>query len=259
MTATDALARVLPPDSVDDAIQLLDERGVQKLALFVSEIEDISRAATSAPIQTKAEEGKAAELISRGVVALKELDALRRTKVDPLNAEVKAANSLFKRVTDPLEALVGKGGRLERLILAFRVQERARIERERQEAERKQREAAEAEAAALRKAEAAKSDAARQRALAEAEAASRAQTEALIETPREMTKGVRTDSGSVTERERYVLEGFHDIDAVPPSYWMQPPVTEALRKVIQKAIDGGLREIPGCTIVVQESLTRRTG
>jgi hypothetical protein len=253
------LARALPPDAVDDAIQLLDERGVAKLALFVEEIESITQAATSAPLATKADEGKAAELLSRGVIALKELDTLRRAHVDPINAQVKATNGIFKRITDPLEALVGKGGRLERLILAFRTQERARIERERQEAERKQREAAEREAAALRKAEAAKSEAARQRALREAEAASQAQTQAAIEVPQAMTRGVRTDSGSVTQRERWVLQGIHDLGAVPPEYWDQAPVVEALKKVLQKAIDGGVRAIPGCSIGLEESLTRRTG
>lgn len=256
---TRALARILPPDAVDDAIQILDERQLAKLDLFVEEIEAITQAATSAPIQTRAEEGKAAELISRGVIALKELDALRRSRVDPLNAEVKATNSLFKRVTDPLDALISKGGRLERLILAFRSQERARIQREQEEAARKQREAAEREAAALAKADRARSDAARQKALQEAEAASREQTAVALAIPDSVTKGVRTDSGSVTERERYVLEGFHDIEAVPPSYWEQAPVVEALKKVVQKAIDGGLREIPGCTITLQESLTRRVG
>lgn len=254
-----ALARVLPADMVDDAIQLLDERGVAKVALFVEEIESITSRATSAPLATKADEGKAAELISLGVKALKELDEVRRRHTDPLNEQVKATNAIFKRITDPLEALVGKGGRLERLILAFRAQERARIQREQEEAARKQREAAAREAAALAKAEAAKSETARQKALEEARRASEAQTQAALAVPAAPTKGVRTDTGSVTERERWVLQGVHDYDAVPPSYWETKEVRDALHKVLQKAITGGVREIPGCAIGIEEGLTRRIG
>lgn len=254
-----ALAKYLPPEKIDDAVMLLDARGLAKLELMATEIRQITMAAAAKPLESDEDEGRAAELLARGVAASKELDALRRQRVDPLNAEVKAVNALFKVVTDPCEALVGKGGTLERLILAYRQVKRARIEREQAEARRRQEEAAQAEAAALAKAEAAKSSKARTAALAAAQAASQAQAVAALDAPREMTKGTRTDSGSVTAREAYVLGGIHNFDLVPQAYWRDPMVIEALKKVISRAIRAGAREIPGCSIVVEEALTRRVG
>lgn len=253
-----ALARHLPEDKLDDAVQLLDESGLAKLQMFATEIAAVGEAAASKPLTTDGDEGRAVELISRGGIALKELDALRRKTVDPLNAQVRGINAIFKTVTDPCEALVGKGGRLERLVLAYRAEKRARIEREQAEARRRQEEAARREAEALAKAEAAKTAKAREAALSQAEAASKAQTEAVLETPRAMTKGVRTDSGSVSERHRFVVQGF-DPDKVPTTYWRDPIVIEALRRVLQKAVTAGVREIPGVAIGVEEALTRRPG
>jgi hypothetical protein len=254
-----ALARYLPSDKLDDAVQLLDERGLAKLEIMATEIRLISENVSKKPIETDAEEGGAAELLARGVAAMKELDLLRRSRVDPLNAEVKAVNALFKVVTDPCEALVGKGGTLERLILTYRQVKRARIQREQEEARRRAEEAARKEAEALARADAAKSAKAREKALAEAEAASKAQALATLDAPREMTKGVKTDSGSVSARDRWVLQGIHDMDAIPPSYWRDALVIEALKKVLQRAITAGEREIPGCSIGVEEGLTRRAG
>jgi hypothetical protein len=254
-----ALAKLLPDAALDDAVQLLDERGLAKLELMATEIRQITAEVSGKPIETDKEEAFGVELLARGVAAVKELDALRRSRVDPLNAEVKAVNALFKVVTDPAEALVGKGGTLERLILAYRQVKRARIQREQDEARRRQEEAARKEAEALGRAEAAKSLKAREKALAEAEAASKAQAVAALDAPREMTRGTRTDSGSVSARERYVLQGIHDMDLIPPSYWADPLVIEALKKVLQRAITGGVREIPGCSIGLEEGLTRRVG
>ncbi len=223
------------------------------------EIRLISDEASKKPIESDLQEGAAAELLARGVAAMKELDLLRRSRTDPMNAEVKAVNALFKVVTDPCEALVGKGGALERLILAYRQVKRARIEREQVEARRRQEEAARREAEALAKVDAATTAKAREKAMAAAEAASRAQAVAVVEAPREMPRGVRTDSGSVSGRERWVLLGIHDMDLIPPSYWVDPVVIDALKKVLQRAITAGAREIPGCSVGVEEGLTRRIG
>jgi hypothetical protein len=254
-----ALARILPPERVDDAVMLLDARGLAKLELMATEIRLITEGVSRKPIESDEAEAQAVELLTRGLAAVRELDALRRTQVDPLNAQVKAVNAIFKVVTDPAEELVGKGGVLERLVLAWRGVKRARIQREQDEARRRQEEAARAEAAALAKADAAKSAKARERALAEAEAASKSQAVAALDAPREMTRGTRTDSGSVSARDAYVLGGIHDLDAVPVVYWRDPVVIEALRKVLSRAIRAGAREIPGVTIVVEEALTRRVG
>lgn len=256
---TDKLALVLMPADVETAIELLDEREAEKLALYVDEIDRITRAATSKPLANDQDEARAVELVSRGVIAFKDLDGLRKKRVAPLNAEVDAINGLFHKVTDPLTALVGKGGRLEKLILAYRAEKKARLERERAEAERKQREAAQREAEALRKVEAAKTERGRQKAMAEAEAASRAQTEALVAAPPPMLRGVRTDSGSVSERTRLVVQGIHNLDEVPKAYWHDPVTVEALTRVLQKAVTGGVKQIPGVSIGEEQGLTRRTG
>lgn len=252
------LSRYLPEDRMADAMQLVDDSGLEKLEMFASEIARIGELATANPLESDADEGKACELISRGGIALKELEALRRKIVDPMNERVRAVNAVFKVVTEPCGALVGKGGRLERLVLAYRAEKRARREREEAEARRRREAAALAEAEALAKAEAAKSAKAREAALREAEAASKAQTEAQLAAPPPMTKGVRTDSGSVSERQRYVVLEF-DPDKVPPAYWRHADVLEALRKVLQRAVTAGAREIPGVAIGIEEGLTRRPG
>jgi hypothetical protein len=254
-----ALAKYLPGDRIDEAVQLLDDRQIAKLELMAREIRLISEEASWKPLENDAEEGGAAELLARGTAAVRELDALRRSRVDPLNAEVKAVNSLFRVITDPADQLVGKGGILERLLLAYRQVKRARIAREQEEQRRRQEEAARKEAEALAKAEAATNAKARAKALAEAEAASKEQAVALLDTPREMTRGTKTDSGTVSARERWVLQGIHDMDAIPPSYWRDEVVIEALKKVLQRAITAGERNIPGCSIGVEEGLTRRIG
>ena len=250
-TAT-ALARYLPSDRLDDAMQLLEEPALQKLELVAAEIHAITAATAAGPLKSTVEEAQAVELVSRGVIALKELDALRRRNVDPLNATVKAINGLFRVVTDPCEALVGKDGRLEKLILAFRAQERARVQREEAEARRKQEEAARAEAEAIARASQAKTDADRQKALDEAEAASQAQAVATIEAPAPMTKGVKTDSGSIREREVWV---FQVVDpALVPRTFCVPD-----EKAIRAAVAAGVRQIAGVAITLEERLTRRVG
>lgn len=259
-----ALARYVPEDKVDDAVQLLDERGLAKLVMMAEEIADVlvkARAITA--ITSRAEEAAASELISRGTVALRDLDALRRRFTDPLNEQVKGINKLFKVLTDPCEAATGKRGPLETRILAFRQAEKARLQREADEARRKQEEAAKREADALAKAEAAKSAKAREKALEEAQTASQEQMHAAADESfyrgSAATRGIKTDSGSNTERQRWVLQGVYDYDLVPPSYWETDEVRDALHRVLQRAVTGGLREIPGCSVGLEESLTRRTG
>jgi len=259
-----ALARYIPEERVDDAVQLLDERGLGQLALHAGEVRSIlDEAKAITTIASRADEAKASELISRGEVVLKELDELRRSFTDPLNDQVKAVNALFKLIADPCVAETGKRGPLETRIMAFRSAEKARLAREAAEAQRKQEEAAKRLADAEAKAAAAKTPAARAKALEVAQVASQEQMHAAADESfargAAATRGVKTDSGSVTERQRWVLQGVHDYDLVPPSYWETPEVRESLHRVLQRAITGGLREIPGCSIGLEESLTRRTG
>lgn len=249
---TQALARWIPPAQLVESEHILDESGLAKLDLFAEELAALTDAATSKPLASVEEEARAVELIARGVIAQKELESLRRKYTDPLNAELKAINGIFKRLTEPLENLAGRGGRLEKQILIFRQAERARIAREQAEARRKQEEAARREEEARRRAEAAKSEPARQKALAAAEAASQEQAEAALAEPPPPTKGVRTDSGSIRERDAWV---FQVVDAaqVPREYLKPDDV------LIRKAVLAGVREIPGVAITLEERLTRRVG
>ena len=255
------LERVLP-EHVDDAVQLLDSSGVEKLAFYASNVDGLlrdGRAVAASPLQGDADEVKASELLLQGEAAMRELDLLRRRHVDPLNVQVATINKLFHVVTDPIEALCGKQGPLERVILAYRSAKRSRIAREQEEARRKAEAAAQAEAEALARAEQAKTPKAREAARAEAAVASQAIQAAEIEAPRNMTRGYKTDSGATSASERYVLLGFTDMDLVPPSYWRHEKVIDALKSVIQAAIKSGVREVPGCAIGIEEGLTRRPG
>jgi hypothetical protein len=247
-----ALARYLPKERCEDACQLLHQDALPKLELMAREIRSIAEAATSKPLADDADEGRAAELVTRGTIALRELDALRRKHTDPLNEEVKAINALFKVLTDPAEALVGKGGKLEKAMLLYRSEKRARIQREQAEAQRLQREAAEREAAALRKVEEAKTDKARAKAMAEAEAASKAQTAVALAAPEVMTQGVRTDSGTVAAREVWRFEVV-DAAQVPRSFCIPD------ERAIRAAVAAGVRQIAGVNIFQEEALTRRPG
>lgn len=251
-TAIVALAKYLPPDRVDDAAQLLNERDISKLELVAAEVWSITDVALNRPLDNDREEAATAELLSRGVVALKELDAMRRARVDPLNQEVKAVNAICKIISDPAEALVGKGCRLERMLLAYRQVKAARVRREQEEAQRKQREAAEAEEAAMRAAQEATTVEARAKALAEADAASRTQAAAALAEPQAMPRGVRTDTGSVTTRKEWKVEVI-DEALVPREYLM----VDAAK--LRAAVKAGVREIPGCNVFEDEALTRRVG
>lgn len=113
------------------------------LDLARTAIDDLRAFANDNPVVTTHDQAKAANLqISRGKASLKELDAERRSKVDPLNAEVKTINGVFKEVSDPLDKTVAA---IEAPLKAFLRAEEDRRIREAEEARRK---AAEAERAA---------------------------------------------------------------------------------------------------------------
>lgn len=110
------------------------------LASAAQAITDLRSFANDHPMVTDHDGAKAANLqISRGKAALKDLDAERRSRVDPLNAEVKTINGEFKAVADPLEKTVAA---IEVALKAFL---RAEEERRGREAEEARRTAAEAE------------------------------------------------------------------------------------------------------------------
>lgn len=253
MTPGQELA-LLYPAHADEAVQLLDERQLAKLLLFARETQAIESIGEMA-VETDVDAVRATEALARGSVATKELDALRKTIVDPLNAQVKAVNDIFLRgPMGALERVTGKRGVLETKVIAYRQAvrvrediERARVERERREAEQREIDARIAMEAA-----------AAPEVIAQAEAvvveAVKAQAVAFAPPP---TRGVQADSGSVTDKVRLVAVGVHDIAKVPPSIMSSEAVVKAILAAAQKMLDAGVGDVPGVTAEEQVGLIRR--
>lgn len=249
-TGLAVLTRVLSPADVEEADGLLDERSLERLAFHAIAVEEVLRSPLLAAVPKDRDENhKLANAIAVTVKVVKELDALRRERVDPLNAEVKRVNTLVGKLTAPLEAFRAKG---DKLFAAFNAAERDRVRREQEEQARKQREAAEAQAAAERRAAEATSKKEREKALADAEKASRAMATASVAGPEVAPKTYRGDDGAVATRERWVVLGISNIDAVPVIYRHDARVLEALHKVLQAAVTAGAREIEGVEIGCEE-------
>lgn len=245
-TALVHVAQVLSPRQTDEVVDLLDERELAKLELMAGEVRSILAAAISKPVESDADEGRLGELMARGVIARKELQALLLARVAPLEAEVASVRAIFKRLTEPLKQFDLDA---ERRIVQYRAAKRQRIEREQREALRRQEEAARREAEAVAAAEAARSEEERRAALAAAEAASQEQMAAAVSAPAPMTRGVKIESGTLSERERWTFEVVRP-DLVPREY------LKVDDSAVRKAIAAGCREIPGLNIFAEERLRR---
>lgn len=246
---------VLMPDVAEDAVQLLDEIGLVKLELFARETKEIETIAASIKVGNDVESVAATELLNRAVIAMRELDALRGKHCAPIYEQWKSARAIFDGPMKALEALAGKGGVLERHLIAYRTQKRAREQAEIRAAEIARQQAEQAEIAAQIALEEAKTAGERKAATEAVAVALVAQRQAVVEAPRP-TKGVQSQSGSVTDKVRWVVAGIHDLDKVPECYRRDPAVMEALTKVLQRSVDAGLREIDGVTIEEQVGLRR---
>jgi DNA repair exonuclease SbcCD ATPase subunit len=243
------LVRVLPPGAADLALSVLDNGQVHKLATITAELEALKSAVLLQAVPTTPQEAhRVADVIKQAKTAVDELERARTARVKPLNDEVKRVNGLFRLVTEQLE---GIRARADRLVIAHAQAERARIQREQEELQRQQREAAEREAEALRKAETAKTEKARKKALEQAEAASQEIAQIQVVNVMPAPTAYRNDAGTVSLTKRVVLAAF-DPDKVPLQYWRSSEVLEALRKVLAKAVRGGARDIPGCTLEEKE-------
>lgn len=249
MATHDVLSRALPPAQAEVAIQLLEERESGKLALFLSEIEDITRAWTRDVPKTTKEAASLTELLARAKVAHEELESMRKERVRPLIAEKASIDTLFKTVTDPLDSLITAG---KRAYNAWTAAERARVEREEAERRRAMEAAALKEQEALARAEAAKTDAARKKALADAEKASQAQAAALVQAPAPAARGIRTDTGTVSSREVWKFEIVKP-ELVPRQY------LEVSDGLIRTAVRSGVRQIPGVNIFPEDQAQIRLG
>lgn len=233
-----ALTTVLSEAEAETAIQLLDDREAAKLEILAAEMRSmIGGRPDLFPIRDTHEAHGITDMLGRAAKVLKEVEALRRARVDPLNAEVRHVNGIFRPFTDNLDSLIAKG---KKLLGAWQSQERAREAREREELRKAQ------EAVAAREAEAlARED------HAAAEVASRQQTELAISAGPSVPKGYRSEEGTATVRERWVFEVV-DAALVPRSFLT---VDE---KAIRNAVACGVREIPGVNIYPEDQVVVRS-
>jgi hypothetical protein len=249
--SADTVALVLSPSLAETAVQLLEDREYSKLALMAGEVYDIqglAEALLRQPLASAVEAHRLNDLLGRSAKTAKELEALRKSRVQPLNEEVRNVNALFKGISDGLDAFRVQG---DKLLAAWNAQERARVAREQEEARRQQEEAAAREAEALAAVEAATSGAARAEAMAAAEAASREQTAAQLLMPMEAPRSLKSEHATALSREVWVFEVV-DAAQVPREY-LCPDEAK-----IAAAIKAGVRQIPGLSIAPQEKFTRRT-
>lgn len=225
------------------------------------EADELALALEDFSIATKADEAKVNELIGQVKAALGNIDHARRLLVDPLNAQVKQINDVWRRPKDVLEKLEVSA---KRTLTIWLQAERERIAKEQAEARRLQeeaaRKAAEAERQqqeALAKAEAAKNSKARDKALAEASAAGTAAAQAStqlmqarIAEPMEAPRGVKTDGATSGLVDRWTFRVV-DKTKVPADFVVVSDV------LVRKAIAEGARHIEGLEIYAEESLSTR--
>jgi hypothetical protein len=220
------------------ALMLMEEDDITKFRQWKKEAEMIVATATAGPLATIEERANLVATMGRGAIANRELENLRHKIVDPMNAEVRAINALFNEATDLLDALRVRGGQR---LKAFDQEQKAAYDRNWQEALRRQEEAARKEAEAQARADATSDPVQRQEALAQAEAASREQTAAYLDTPREPAKHVRTEDGSAIQKRKWTFE-IVDAALVPRTF-CTPDLDH-----IRAAVKAGVREIAGVNI-----------
>lgn len=229
-----ALGLMLTPAQAMSAMELLDEPQAAKLELLAGEVADIMRISADVRLVSPAGVHILNNLLGRAAKATKELDALRRSRVDPLNAEVGHVNGLFRPITVALVDLTTKG---KQAIASWQRAERAREQREREEANRRLEEAAVREAMAID------------------EAAARAAREEigaiLIEGVAQAPKGYRSDEATTSVKARWVFEVVKP-EMLPREY-LEPAVAK-----IRAAVAAGVREIPGVDIREEDQVIVRS-
>lgn len=243
-----ALGLMLTPAQAMSAMELLDEPQAAKLELLAGEVADVLRLSEGV-IGVVSEAGVHGlnNLLGRAAKAIKELDALRRSRVDPLNAEVGHVNGLFRPMTVALEALTAKG---KQAIASWQRAERAREQREREETNRRLEEAAAREARALISAAVISGESARDEAIAEAEAARQEVEAILAKAPEQTPKGYRSDEATTSVKARWVFEVVKP-EMLPREY-LEPAVAK-----IRAAVAAGVREIPGVDIREEDQVVVR--
>lgn len=240
-TATKALA-VVEPDQ-----QLWSAQEIAHFHNYVGEVELTVQLLRSMVVIDR----DTAQRVADGVAECKKIaahiDMIRRGQVDPLNEQVKSYNDTWRPLTDALKQFEAEG---KRKLQAFQQAEREQKAREALAAQRAQEEAARKEREALAKAESAKTEKARQKALADAQAAGQALMQARIDEPVQTDGAFRSAHGSTTTRMVWKFQIRNPAD-VPRQYLV---VDE---KAIRAAVAAGVRQIPGVDIYEEETLATR--
>lgn len=233
--------------SPEAATDLLDQREADKLELFLCELAQVETdMPTSVPDSITLHTVN--DLIGRSAKAYKELEALRRARLMPLEAEVRSVNELFRPITTKLKGLEDAG---KRLVIGWEQAEQARVAREREAARLLAEQAAREQAEAEARVAAAKSDKARAAAEAQALAAAQRVDAALVTVTQEPMRGVRSEHATTGVRYEWTVEVV-DEALVPRQYLAVDMVR------LRAAVKSGLREVPGCNVFERPVVATRT-
>lgn len=215
---------------------------VDALALFVQDPAGLKHTALKVldikiqPVETPEQAIHLADTRAQVKTLLKNIEARRKQIVEPLNQQKDAVQAEYHRWVDPVTAWDKKA---ESMLLAYDKLAEDRRRRAEEERQKQIREAAERQALAEGRGD-----------LEQAEAASveimKAETEAAPP-----LSGYKTDHGTTTKRKVWKVE-IVDPLLVPENY-LVPDL-----KLLQAAVDGGARDIPGCNVWQEESLPVRT-
>lgn len=225
---------VSPPPAVvkADALALFrqDPAALRASALAVLDIK-------VRPVETMDEATKLADQRAQVKLLLKNIEARRKQIVEPIKKDAASVDAEAHAWSDPLKKWDQNA---ERVLLAYQHKQADDARREEEARQEAIREAAKRQnqAEILGNVQA-------------AEAASVEIMRAEAAAPAEPIKGFKTDAGTTSLRKRWTVEVVN-VDEVPDAYLVVDT------KKLQAAVDAGAREIPGCHIFEDESLSVRT-
>jgi hypothetical protein len=260
--AATALAIVLPPERIDDAIQVLDDDydKAQAFAQAALRVQEIAAQVPEGKLESDKDASALERLLSLAKDARKGAEDARKRTVGPLNDQVAAINDLYRPLTTALDELRAKA---EPRLLAW-IKAKQEVQRKaEQEAQRLRIEAEQRELAARQAAEEARTI--EERRTLEAKAAEAMQdaaiATALAPPP---IRGIATSDSrhSITRRWRAVVS---EPEKLPREFLMpdQKAIDEALSVALRRAKAAGREvpdiEIPGVTLEEVEGLRKGRG
>jgi hypothetical protein len=229
------------------ALMLLDDAQQAKLTMCAADVDSVTARMEALAVRTPEEASRVNEWLSSGKVAVAELERLRKSIVDPINAHVREVNAIFRPYSDAFARFEEAA---KRRLLAFKQAERERIAREDEERRRRQEEAARQEAEARAKAEAARTAKQREKALADAARAAETITELRAAPPEHEVRGFKTDTGTTSTRMKTCFRVV-DESKVPDRFWVVDQMA------LRRAVAEGAQNIPGVEIWEEETLATR--